>query len=172
MRLKPSAVCLLAVLAGHAQISSAKAQSATERALRDEIVMDDGNNPEMAQAMQNARASLPGFLKLAQRPRPAMRAMAVKVAVRDKDQTEFFCISPFSKTRMGYVGLIDNEPRLVKSVKINGKIVFKETEIVDWMYVEHDRMYGNYTACALMKNETSEERESYRKEFGLDCSRY
>jgi acetolactate synthase-1/2/3 large subunit len=64
------------------------------------------------------------------------------------------------------------KPRLVTTVKLHGKITFAESEIIDWMYVEDGRMYGNYTTCALLKNESAAERETFKAEFGLDCNLY
>jgi uncharacterized protein YegJ (DUF2314 family) len=160
-----------AVLTGSA-ICEGNAQPALERALNDEVAMVDGDDEDMAKAVKEARATLPGFLKLAQNPRNTMHSIAVKVAVRDAKQTEYFWITPFKKTRYGYAGLIDNEPRLVKSVRANSRIRFKESEIIDWMYVEDNRMHGNYTSCAILKKESEEERLAFKKELGLDCSLY
>ena len=162
---------LLAALTGFS-ICEAGAQSALERALKDEIVMVGSDDEDMAKAMKEARVTLPNFLKLAENPRRTMRAIAVKVSVRDRGQTEFFWINPFSKTKTGYIGRIDNEPRLVKSVRANSRIRFKESEIVDWMYVEDDKMYGNYTTCATLKKDTEEDRQAFKKEFDLDCDTY
>lgn len=148
------------------------AESALERALNDEVAMVEDGDEDMAKAVKEARATLPGFLKLAQNPRSTMRSVAVKVAVNDGKQTEYFWITPFRKIKYGYSGLIDNEPRLVKSVRANSRIRFKESEIIDWMYVENGIMHGNYTSCAILKKESEEERLAFRKEFGLDCSLY
>jgi uncharacterized protein YegJ (DUF2314 family) len=170
-RLCISTLLFAAALTGSSACES-NAQSALERALSDEVAMVDGDDEDMAKAVKEARATLPGFLKLAQNPRSTMRSVAVKVAVSDGKQTEYFWITPFKRNRYGYAGLINNEPRLVKSVKGNSRITFKESEIIDWMYVEGDRMHGNYTSCAILKKESEEERLAFKKEFGLDCSLY
>src|SRR5262247_3331922 len=54
-------------------------------------------NPVMAEAMGKARATLPEFLALARAPRPSTTDFAVKVAVRDGGNTEFFWITPFKE---------------------------------------------------------------------------
>jgi uncharacterized protein YegJ (DUF2314 family) len=172
MRLLPQSALSFALLLGCGNIVLAKELSVTERAKQDEIAMVDKNNADMTKAIGNAKATLPGFLKLMKKPRRSISAAAVKIGVHDKEQTEFFWITPFAKTSRGYVGIIDNEPRLVTTVKLHGKITFAESEIIDWMYVEDGRMYGNYTTCALLKNESAAERETFKAEFGLDCNLY
>jgi uncharacterized protein YegJ (DUF2314 family) len=147
----------------------ARAETLLERAERDGIAYVAKDDAEMAAAMRKAREGLPEFLKLARSPRPTMRAFAVKVAITEGDETEFFWIAPFTQLKNEFSGEINNTPQLVKKVKLGQTITFKEDEIVDWLYQDRGRMRGNFTACVLLKREPPEEAEEFRKELGLRC---
>jgi uncharacterized protein YegJ (DUF2314 family) len=164
MRLAALVATLVALTSG-----IAGAETLLERAKRDGIAYVEKNDAEMAAAMRKAREALPEFLKLARAPRPTMRGFAVKVAVSEADDTEFFWITPFEQQNNQFTGRINNSPQLVKKVKFGQTIAFKEEEIVDWLYQEGGAMRGNFTACVLLKREPRDDAEKFMKEFGLRC---
>jgi uncharacterized protein YegJ (DUF2314 family) len=149
--------------------TTVNAETLIERAERDGIVIVEKDDPEMAAAMRKARESLPKFLKLASAPARTMEGFAVKVAVVDGDESEFFWIAPFERRERDFAGQINNSPQLVKNVKLGQTITFREDEIVDWLYMDRGRMIGNFTACVLLKRESPEEAAEFMKELGLHC---
>jgi uncharacterized protein YegJ (DUF2314 family) len=164
MRLAALVASLMVLLVG-----IAGAETLLERAKRDGIAYVEKNDAEMAAAMRRARETLPEFLKLARAPRPMMGGFAVKVAVSEADDTEFFWITPFEQQKDQFRGRINNAPQLVKKVKFGQTIAFKEEEIVDWLYQDRGAMRGNFTACVLLKREPRDEAEKFMKQFGLRC---
>jgi uncharacterized protein YegJ (DUF2314 family) len=150
-------------------ISPSAAQSLTDKAERDELAIVSSKDPVMAAAMRKARASLSEFLTTAANPTPAMRGFAVKVAVREGRNAEYFWIHPFERKGERFSGRLNNTPRSVRSVKAGQTITFSEIEIVDWTYMDGSAMKGNYTACALLAAAPRQERETFFKKFGLDC---
>jgi uncharacterized protein YegJ (DUF2314 family) len=150
-------------------LSSADAQSITRKAERDELAIVAKSDPVMAKAMSKARQTLPEFLGTAASPKPGMDGFAVKVAVREGDNAEYFWITPFTDKDGRFSGAINNTPREVHSVKLGETITFDQSEIVDWMYTDGDKMKGNYTACALLKSASKPEAAEFKKRFGLDC---
>jgi uncharacterized protein YegJ (DUF2314 family) len=147
----------------------ARAQTPTEKAERDEIAIVGDNDPAMAAAMRKARASLAEFLAIAAAPKPNMDTFAVKVAIREGHDAEYFWISPFTNDNGRFSGEINNRPRMVRSVRMGQTITFGENDIVDWMYLDGSKMKGNYTACALLKSASPREVKEFKKRFGLDC---
>src|SRR5262245_19980356 len=117
-------VALAVLVAG-----GSSAETVLERAERDGIAYVAKRDREMAAAMRKARESLPEFLKLAGAPRPTMRGFAVKVGVTEGDDTEYFWIAPFVRNNKGFSGQINNEPQLVKKVKLGQTITFQQEEI-------------------------------------------
>ncbi|MBV8836865.1 MAG: DUF2314 domain-containing protein [Alphaproteobacteria bacterium] len=148
---------------------SAHAQTALERAQQDELFKLRDDDPNMVAAMRKARATLKDFVALASKPGSTMRGFAVKVPVREGNTGEYFWITPFEAKGNRFVGRINNTPRTVRNVKAGQTIEFGEDEIADWLYVDGGRMKGNYTACALLKNEPKEQQEEFKKRFGLEC---
>jgi len=149
----------------------AAAQTFMEKAERDELSFVRRDDPDMEAAKRAARATLQDFLTLARTPRPSTSGFAVKVAVRDRSNVEYFWVIPFKQEGARFSGRIDNTPRLVKSVKLGQSFVFAEPDIVDWLYVDQGRMRGNYTACAILKREPPDQAEAAKKRFGLECER-
>jgi len=157
-------ICVALSLAG-----SASAQTAVQRAQRDQIATVKNDDPDMTAAFAKARESLQDFLRLARKPRATIERMSVKVAIRDNDKTEYFWITPFAERDGAFVGRVANTPRSVRNVKLGKVIKFKEAEIADWSYVESKRMIGNFTACALIKKEPLPSREEFMKTYRLNC---
>ncbi len=124
----------------------------------------------IAAAMRKARATLPDFLATAAAPKPNMEGFAVKVSIPvSAHDAEYFWITPFSNDNGQFSGTINNTPRLAKTAKLGQAITFRQSDIVDWMYMDGGIMKGNYTACVLLKSASKREIEEFRERFGLDC---
>jgi uncharacterized protein YegJ (DUF2314 family) len=166
----PSTATLIAVVLAGLAASPTAAQTVTEKAESDETAIVAKSDPVMAAAMRKAQVKLPDFLAIAAAPKPGMKAFAVKVAIRESDDAEYFWIDPFTSTGRQFSGVVNNEPRMVHSVKIGQTITFDLSEIVDWMYIDNGEMKGNYTACALLASAPAQEAEEFKKRFRLNCN--
>jgi uncharacterized protein YegJ (DUF2314 family) len=163
---------LIVVVAAAAALLSgpAGAQSTIEKANRDEVFNIRKGDPEMADAVRRARATLPEFFALAQSPKPSMQGFSVKVGLPyGTNSTEYFWIAPFERKGDKFTGQLNNTPRHVANVKRGDPITFGETEIIDWHYVEDGKMKGNFTTCVLMRREPRQQAEAFIKQRGLDC---
>jgi uncharacterized protein YegJ (DUF2314 family) len=54
-------------------------------------------------------------------------------------------------------------------VKLGQAIAFKRCDVVDWLYRENGKMFGNVTACALLKHVPPSEVNAFKREYGLNC---
>jgi len=162
-----AAILACAVAAGLAL--PAAAQGLMDKAERDEIVAVAQGDPTMAAAYRKARETLPAFLTLALAPQPGQEGFSVKVAIRDgrSNNAEYFWIYPFAREGDRFSGKLNNRPRSVHHVQMGDTITFSQQEIVDWTYMDHGAMKGNYTAQAFLKKASPEEREAFRQRFGL-----
>ena len=163
------AMLLGTAVAAGLSVRPAEAQSITQKAEHDELAIVAKSDPVMAKAMSKARATLPEFLSTAAAPKPGLEGFAVKVAIREGNNAEYFWITSFTPKDGKFSGAINNAPRQVHSVKLGQTITFDRSEIVDWLYMDGDKMKGNYTACALLKSASKRETEEFKKRFGLDC---
>jgi len=164
------AILLSAIVAFGLSPKPVTAQSPTEKAESDQLAIVPDNDPTMAAAMRKARATLMDFLAIAAAPKPGMDTFAVKVAIREDKDAEYFWISPFNNSNGRFSGVINNTPRMVHNVRMGQTITFSEYDIVDWMYMDGGKMKGNYTACALLKSASPVEVEQFKKRFGADCN--
>jgi uncharacterized protein YegJ (DUF2314 family) len=158
-----------ALVAGLFASHAASAQTVLQKAERDEVAIVAKDDPTMAAAMRKARATLTEFLALAAAPKPDTANFAVKVAIHDGDDNEYFWIDPFTNENGRFSGTINNKPDVIHTVKMGQIITFGRDEIVDWMYMESGKMKGNYTACALLKSAPKSEAEEFKERFGLTC---
>ncbi len=143
--------------------------SAVRKAKRDEVSYFLAlNDPMMAAAIYNARETLPGFLALANRPGPTMEGFAVKIARAADSGPECFWIHPFAHVGKRFVGQISTTPRRAVKPRIGDTIAFTEPEILDWMYMDGGRMLGNYSARAMLTSALPQDREEFRRRFGLN----
>lgn len=152
-------------------VLSVNAQPLTERAKNDELAFMQDEEPAMRKAFQAARASLDDFLEKAKAPPPGTSAYAVKVGVKEGKNTEYFWVNDLATVGDDFTGKINNEPRMVKSVKLGQTHKFLKSHIVDWTYLDRPnrKMAGNFTACALLSKESPAEAEAMKKRYGLSC---
>lgn len=146
-------------------------QSISERAQNDDVAYVDDDDPAMTRAFEKARATLDDFLQLAQAPKQGTEGYALKVAVTDGENTEYFWVGDFEARGDELSGVLNNEPETVKKYKFGERFTFTRDQVVDWTYMEPatPRMHGNYTACALLTHEDPQEAEEFKRQYGLHC---
>ena len=140
-----------------------------DKARRDQVVLIEKDDPDMAAAFRKARETLPEFLALANAPQSTATKLAVKIAIPAGDGNEYFWLTQFAPRGDKYAGRINNTPRAAKQVKFGQVVEFAEAEIVDWLYMEGGKMRGNFTACAMLKREPPDQLEAMKKQYGLSC---
>lgn len=162
---------VLTLLAAALAIPNAGAQTPIKKAERDELFFVPTADPAMERAFGKARSTLDNFLRLASAPAPGTSDYSVKVALSDGKNTEYFWVSDFERSGEKFSGRLANEPRMVKKYKNGQRFEFPRNLIVDWTYIDASKrkMFGNFTACALLTKEPPEEARKFRERFGLDC---
>jgi len=161
----------LALVFAALAIPAAAGQTPIKKAEHDEIFMVPTADPAMERAFGKARSTLDNFLRMAAAPAPGTSDYSVKVAVTDGKNTEYFWVSDFERRGEQFAGTLANEPRMVKKFKNGQRFDFSRNLIVDWTYIDASKrkMFGNFTACALLTKEAPEEARKFREHFGLDC---
>jgi uncharacterized protein YegJ (DUF2314 family) len=149
----------------------ASSQDLNDRVKRGEVSTMPSDSPAMAAAFRKAQASLDDFLKIAAHPPPGVASLALKIRISEGKKREQFWITPFHVEPDGFSGKLDNQPRLVQSVKKGQQIKFTRSDVVDWMYFDtaRKRMHGNFTACAQLTQESPQDQASFKAKYGLEC---
>ena len=153
--------------------TNAAAQSISDRAAKDEIVHMGSEEPAMRKAFARAAETLSEFLVLAKNPKGGTTGYALKVAISDGRNTEYFWVNDFANEGDAFTGTLNNEPRLVKKHKLGDRISFKRAQIADWTYIDtvNKKMVGNFTACALLSKEPPEQAAAFMRQYGLACEK-
>jgi len=149
----------------------AGAQSISDKAAKDEVIVRDNSDPAMRKALARAAETLPEFLRLAASPKAGTARYALKVGISDGRNTEYFWVNNFSRDGNSFAGTLNNEPRLVKIHKIGDRVTFTHKQIANWTYVDerNNRMMGNFTACALLSKEPPDQAAAFKRQYGLAC---
>lgn len=124
---------------------------------------------DMNAAMQNARATLDDFLKLAANPPAGAAEFKLKVMFTDKNGSEHFWVTPFEHKNGKFSGVLANDPQIVTSVVAGENYPFTKDQITDWGYKKNGKQIGSYTVCVMFKTMPKELVARYRKDYGFDC---
>lgn len=162
---------LLATVLLVAPLGAAQAQNLMDRVKRDEIAHMSQEEPAMRRAFEQAKASLDSFLAKAKDPAAGTDSYALKVAISDGQNTEYFWVVDFAGQGEQFTGVLNNQPRLVMKHRYGEKIAFRRDQIADWTYMDANnrRMHGNFTACALLTNEPPAQAAEFKRQYGLRC---
>lgn len=130
---------------------------------RDEVINVERDDPEMLAAIAKARGTLPQFWQAFETMEHGESNFALKVRIDDGGNTEHFWATDIEK-RDGLIwGTINNDPNLVRSVKLGDRIKIPEVDISDWLYMRDGKMVGNETVKPLFKKMPPEEVERVKQ---------
>jgi uncharacterized protein YegJ (DUF2314 family) len=151
---------------------SAVACTQFERVHNDEATNMQSEDPALRRAMEKAQATLDDFLTKAKLLPGGTSSYALKVRVQEGRDTEYFWVNEFTWSDGSFTGRINNEPLLVKSIKLGQIYRFGRSQIADWKYVDDKsgKTFGNFTGCALSAKEPPAQAEEIRRRDRLDCS--
>jgi uncharacterized protein YegJ (DUF2314 family) len=131
-------------------------------AAEDQVIHVPANDTEMSDAIDKARSTLPQFWARYAKPGPGERNFSLKVRVIDNDRIEHFWVSRIEHKGEMLYGTIDNEPKIVGTVKLGERISFKDDMISDWMFMRNGKLVGNETMRPLLKRMPKEQADRYR----------
>ena len=118
-------------------------------------------DPRFNEAQALARQSVAEFIAAFQRAGPQQRSFAIKVAVIDGSQIEYFWVDLESFANGQFTGYIGNEPVDVHSVRRGDRVVIDMERITDWMYVDRGHLVGGFTLRALRTGMSEAARKAF-----------
>jgi uncharacterized protein YegJ (DUF2314 family) len=139
----------------------------------DKLMFMADEAPMMRKAVLRAQSELDEFFRLAASPPETKDGFSLKVGLPlGGDEREYVWITDFKKLDDGrYVGVINNDVQLTEAFKLGDQYVFSRSQIIDWMYVDNaeEKMYGNYSLCALLSEQPGEDAARLLEYYQLDC---
>jgi uncharacterized protein YegJ (DUF2314 family) len=114
----------------------------------DTLVTGGYDQEEMDRAIARARAETDEFLKVL--AAGDADSFSVKAPITDANGTEHFWIANVRYENGVFIGLVGNDPGIVKNVTYGQEWRIKKADISDWMYVRGERIHGGYTIDPLL----------------------
>jgi uncharacterized protein YegJ (DUF2314 family) len=147
-------------------------QFVAERAQNDGMTNPQNEEPALLRAAQKAQATLDDFLATAKQQPAGTSSFALKARIQEGRDTEYFWLDEFTWSDGSFTGRINNEPRLLKSIKAGQIVNFGRSQVADWKYVDEKsgRTFGNFAACALLSKQPPAQAGEIKRRDGLDCS--
>ena len=109
------------------------------------------NDPAMAAAISQGRATLSRFWQALQEPQPDEDGFALKVALPTRSgDAEHIWAGSIERVGDKIYGTINNVPRDLKDIRLGERIEISEPLISDWMYQRSGKIVGGYTIRALL----------------------
>ena len=136
--------------------------SLTACSKRDKVISVEDDDAEMNSAIVKARETLPHFWQVFEKPERGESDFALKVKITDQRGTEHFWAIDIEKLNGKIKGTINNDPNIVKAVKLGSRIEIPEADISDWMYMREEKMIGNQTLKPLFKQMSAEQVKQFK----------
>lgn len=134
---------------------------------RGNIVNLAPDHPEMAQAIADARASLPDFMRLLADAPAGMTQFAVKARFAVENGHEHCWVSDLELRDATLRGKLGNQPRGRADLSLGGEVVIDPADITDWSYVDASGVHrGHYTTRLLMQTLPKRVRRDAERVFG------
>lgn len=118
---------------------------------RDTGISVPSDDPAMDAAIAKARDTLPQFWQAFQARSRGDDGFALKVRIDDEFGTEYFWVINIERRDGTITGEINNDPGVVRSVKLGERIEVPERDISDWLFMRRGKMVGNETLRPLLK---------------------
>jgi len=93
---------------------------------------------------------------------------SIKMAIRNFEQEEHVWIDNLRyDNSSALMGFIANQPKHLTHVKSGDKIKIEYDDVVDWMYLKDDVLYGGYTIKAMAENMGAEQIKAFEERLGF-----
>jgi uncharacterized protein YegJ (DUF2314 family) len=126
-----------------------------------DTLIDSGyDEQEMEDAVTRARSEVDSFI--AELSSPTGEDHAAKAPIVDDGKTEHFWLTDVAYRNGAFEGTVNNDPGIVKNVRVGQKWTVKKAEISDWMFMRDDKIHGNYTVRPLLKTMPEDEAAKWR----------
>ena len=124
-------------------------QYVQRKSLPETIISIDPNDPAILKAIADAQASLPNFWE---KKISALNSedYSIKVRIQGHEKAESIWLSDPSIDGDKVSGIVNQSPAYL-CVREGQRITCETSQVNDWMYMESDRIHGNFTGRVMGK---------------------
>lgn len=128
------------------------------------------NDYQMAEAIREARRTLPDFLGVAAAPPANTVGFRLRVSVNDGTRREFVWVMPYRQLGDNdFVGTVAEQPAYLTNVSRGQELRFDRSAIVDWGYTANGHDIGSRTVCVMLQRMPKERADALRREHRMSC---
>lgn len=121
----------------------------------------DEDDKKINAAMVQARNSFPKFIDQWQARNELFEGFVKVLLEEEPNIGEYMWIKPIKLEDDKYIGILENQPQDMKTLKIGDEVTFTTDQIADWYYVENDKAIGGITVRLLRQRMTKKERDEF-----------
>lgn len=125
------------------------------------------NDPEMNKVIEMAKQSLDSFDYAFNHYTRVFTFFGLKKRFQENENVEHIWIGNIKFENGIYIGIIDNLPEKITSVKLGDTVKIDKKDISDWMYIKNAELYGGYTIRLLRNRMSESERQKFDAESGM-----
>lgn len=129
----------------------------------DSIIPVKSSDPEMNAAMAKARAGLPKFIAVLQKPPSSVSDLSLKARFQEGKAVEHMWLHDLTYVHKAFHGQLVSTPDTLRQVKYGDWLDIQPSEVSDWSYVENGKLVGGFTEKLLRKRMTPAERQEFDK---------
>ena len=107
-------------------------------------------DPEMIEAIHQARGTLGQFLENFISPQPNQTSFLLKVVFEENGEREHIWMADLELHTDPPTGVVANEPGL-QGLRYMERVPFSPSDVTDWMYLEDGALVGGFTTRLLLK---------------------
>ena len=112
----------------------------------------EADDPEMAQAIAAARASIGDFFDAFEHPKAGQHGFLLKVRFATEERAEHIWVADLDFSSNPARGLVANETRF-PGLSYRQQVQFTPDQITDWMYFQDGDLVGAFTTRLLISRQ-------------------
>ncbi len=129
----------------------------------------DDKDSQMERASARARRSVSQFIEALKSPKPGQTDFQVKklFIAKDGGRSEHIWLADVHFTGNRLHGIVDNQPKYIKGLKVGDRASVNPDEVSDWSYVENGHLVGGYTVRVIYGELSAQEKSDFEKQVGF-----
>lgn len=139
----------------------------TERPGETAIYNVDSDDAEMNEAIKKSRLTFNEFLTAFKNKKDSQTSFSVKMPFATEYGAEHIWLTSLEIKDGKLLGIVDNLPQSVTSIRLGDIVEIDENKISDWFYLENEKLVGGHTIRLLRARMSSSERKRFDRTFGI-----
>jgi uncharacterized protein YegJ (DUF2314 family) len=144
----------------------AQADGKTERNGEPTIYDVDSGDEQINDAIRKSRLTFDDFIAAFKTNDGKRRNFSVKMPFATEFGAEHIWLTNMEFKGEKLIGIVDNLPQSVTTVRLGDAVEIEKDKISDWFYIENDKLIGGLTIRVLRDRMSNSERKRFDRTLG------